>query len=68
MAQNTSLFPLAKVYTSSIGGVRNRLYALSTRQDSETWPNIVTGMLQILSCDVYVLLDLRSTLSYVTPL
>ncbi|KAF3651788.1 putative protein fluG-like [Capsicum annuum] len=48
--------PAAK---SNIGGAK--------LQESETSPNVVTGMLQIFSRDVYVLLNLGSTLSYMTP-
>ena len=36
-------------------------------QEAKASPNVVIGMLQIFSCDVYVLLDPGSTLSYVTP-
>ncbi|KAF3668716.1 putative LRR receptor-like serine/threonine-protein kinase MRH1-like [Capsicum annuum] len=40
---------------------------VSNRVEKEASPDIVTGMLQIFSCDMYVLLDPRSILSYVTP-
>lgn len=59
--------PTAKGATSGADGGRNRLYALSTRQDSEASPDVVTGMLQIFSRNAYMLLDPGSTLSYVSP-
>ncbi|KAF3659585.1 ABC transporter B family member 12 [Capsicum annuum] len=43
------------------------LYALYNRQDAEASPDVVKGTLQFFSCNVYVLLDPGSTLSYVTP-
>ncbi|KAF3651872.1 putative calcium-transporting ATPase 13, plasma membrane-type [Capsicum annuum] len=53
--------------TSSAQNVRNRLYALTNRQEAEASPDVVTGMLQIVYRDVYVLFYPGSTLSYVTP-
>ncbi|KAF3625249.1 hypothetical protein FXO37_30970 [Capsicum annuum] len=49
------------------GTSQNHLYALTTRQEFEALPNIVTEMLILFSYDVYYLLDPGSTLSYVTP-
>ncbi|XP_070007500.1 uncharacterized protein [Nicotiana sylvestris] len=37
------------------------------QQDLESSPDIVTGILSVFSYNVYVLIDLGSTLSYVTP-
>uniref|UniRef100_M1DX31 Gag-pol polyprotein n=1 Tax=Solanum tuberosum TaxID=4113 RepID=M1DX31_SOLTU len=44
----------------------NNLYALQSRGDQESSPNVV-GMLQVFSIDVYALLDPGATLSFVTP-
>ncbi|XP_070019480.1 uncharacterized protein [Nicotiana sylvestris] len=49
------------------GGGRNRLYALAYCQDTEACEDVVIGMLTIFTFDVYALIDLGSTLSYVTP-
>ncbi|XP_070013170.1 uncharacterized protein [Nicotiana sylvestris] len=40
---------------------------LASRQDQESSPDVVKGMLTICSHDVYALIDLGSTLSYITP-
>ncbi|XP_049363665.1 uncharacterized protein LOC125828397 [Solanum verrucosum] len=45
---------------------KNRCYALQTRGDQESSPNVVTGMLRGFKLDVYVLLDPGATLSFVT--
>ena len=47
---------------------KNRFYALGSRGEQETFPNVVTGMLKVFSLTVYALLDPVSTLSFVTPL
>ncbi|XP_069150268.1 uncharacterized protein [Solanum lycopersicum] len=47
---------------------KNRFYALRSRGEQETSPGLVTFMLKVLSIDVYALLDLGATLSFVTPL
>ena len=47
---------------------KNRFYALHSRGEQETSPDVVTGMLKIFTLDVYVLLDPSATLSFVTPL
>lgn len=52
---------------SSSGGNQNHIYALVGRQDQESSPDIVTGMLTICSHDVYALIDPGSTLSCITP-
>ncbi|KAH0641960.1 hypothetical protein KY290_033563 [Solanum tuberosum] len=53
---------------ASSSGVQNRTYALGDRQNLEASSDVVTGTLSIFSHNVYVLIDPRSTLSYVTPL
>ena len=45
----------------------NHFYALCSSGEQESSPNVVTGMLQVFSIDVYALLDLGSTLSFFTP-
>ena len=47
---------------------RNMFFALKGREDQRKSANVVTGMLQVLSTSVYVLLDQRSTFSFITPL
>ncbi|XP_049367976.1 uncharacterized protein LOC125832828 [Solanum verrucosum] len=46
---------------------KNHFYALQSRGDQESSPNLVTGILQIFSIDVYALLDPSANLSFVTP-
>ncbi|XP_015075453.1 uncharacterized protein LOC107019477 [Solanum pennellii] len=53
---------------SSEAPKRNRFYALKARGEQESSHNVVTGMLQAFSINVYALLDPGSTLSLVTPL
>ncbi|XP_070038282.1 uncharacterized protein [Nicotiana tomentosiformis] len=52
---------------SSSGGNKNRIYALAGRQDQESSPDIMIGILTIFSHDTYALIDPGSTLSYITP-
>ncbi|KAF3632361.1 hypothetical protein FXO37_27514 [Capsicum annuum] len=59
--------PPHKGTPSAAGNNYNRLYALINCQEAKVSPDVVTGTLQIFSRDLYVLLDLGSTLSYVTP-
>ena len=40
---------------------KNRFYALHSRGDQEDSPDVVTGMLQVLSINVYALLDPADT-------
>ena len=47
---------------------RKRFYALKARGEQESSPDVVTGMLQVYSVNVYALLDPGATLSLVTPL
>ncbi|XP_070017574.1 uncharacterized protein [Nicotiana sylvestris] len=51
----------------SSSGAQNRTYALVGRQDFESSSDVVTGILSVFSYDVYALIDLGSTLLYVTP-
>ena len=44
---------------------RNHFYVLRCRAEQEKYPDVVTGILQVLSIDVYALLDPSSTLSFV---
>ncbi|WMV43118.1 hypothetical protein MTR67_036503 [Solanum verrucosum] len=46
---------------------QNRFYALQTRGEHESSPDVVTGMLKVFQLDVYALLDPGATLSFVTP-
>ncbi|XP_069144343.1 uncharacterized protein [Solanum lycopersicum] len=46
----------------------NHFYALKARVEYENSPNVVTGMLQVFFVNVYALLDLCATLSFVTHL
>ncbi|KAF3680899.1 hypothetical protein FXO38_02029 [Capsicum annuum] len=59
--------PPHKGTSLATGNGRNRLYTLTNHQVAEASLDVVTGTLQIFSRDGYVLLDNRSTLSYVTP-
>ncbi|XP_070054207.1 uncharacterized protein [Nicotiana tomentosiformis] len=52
----------------SSGGNQNRNYALAGRQDQESSPDVMTGMLTICSHDAYTLIDPGSNLSCITPL
>ena len=47
---------------------KNHIYALCSRGEQETFPNVVTGMLKVFTIDVYALLDPDATLSFVPPL
>ena len=49
------------------GQRQNRLYALQARQDQEGSLDVVTGMLPVFDLDVYALLYLGDTFSFVTP-
>ncbi|XP_075076642.1 uncharacterized protein LOC142163271 [Nicotiana tabacum] len=52
---------------SGSGGQQNRIYVLSSRQDLESSPDVVTGILSVFSIDMYALIDPGSTLSYISP-
>ena len=47
---------------------KNHFYALHSRGEQETSPDVVTGMLKFFSIEVYALLYPCATLSFVTPL
>ncbi|XP_075096286.1 uncharacterized protein LOC142174397 [Nicotiana tabacum] len=48
-------------------GQQNRIYALSSRQDLESSPDVVTSIQSVFSTDMYALIDPGSTLSYISP-
>ena len=54
--------------SSSDAPKENLFYALRSMGEKETSPNVMTGMLKIFTLDVYALLYLGATLSFVTPL
>ena len=58
----------AQASGSSDAPKKNRFYALRSRGEQETSPDVVTGMLKVFSLDVYALHDTGATLSFVTPL
>ena len=47
---------------------KNLFYALRSRYEQETSPDVVTVMLKVFSINVYDLLDPGATLSFFTPL
>ena len=47
---------------------KNLFYALRSRGEQETSPNVVTFMFKVFSIDVYAFLDPGATLSFITPL
>ena len=47
---------------------RITIYALRSRGEHETSPDVVTGMLKVFSIDIYSLIDASSTLYFFTPL
>ncbi|XP_070007629.1 uncharacterized protein [Nicotiana sylvestris] len=53
---------------SSSSNPQNRIYALAGRQDQESSPDVVIGILSVSSYDVYALIDPSSALLYVTLL
>ncbi|XP_075077000.1 uncharacterized protein LOC142163770 [Nicotiana tabacum] len=48
-------------------GVPSRFYALSGHQSAEASPDVTTCILSVQAIDYYALIDLGSSLSYVTP-
>jgi len=40
---------------------------MTSLQDQENAPDVITGMLKVVSIDVYALLDLGASFSFVTP-
>ena len=57
----------AQASGSSDAPKKNHFYALRSRDEKETSPDVVTGMLKIFTLVLYVLLDPGATLSFVTP-
>ena len=43
---------------------KNHFYALPSRGEQESPPDVVTGMLHVFSIDVYILLNMGATLSF----
>ena len=43
------------------------MYALNNRQEHENFPDVVTGMIQVFDFTTYALLDLGSSLSFISP-
>ena len=48
--------------------MKNHFYAVLSRGEQESSPDVMTNMLQLFSIDVYALLDPGATLSFVTSL
>ncbi|KAG5572887.1 hypothetical protein H5410_062653 [Solanum commersonii] len=53
--------------TSGTVGGSNNLYAITSHQEPENSPDIVTSMIKVFTLNVYALLDPRESLSFVTP-
>ncbi|XP_070047138.1 uncharacterized protein [Nicotiana tomentosiformis] len=53
--------------SSPNGQQQNCIYALSGRQNLESSPDMVVGILSVFSLNVYALIDPGSTLSYISP-
>uniref|UniRef100_M1D9Y9 Retrotransposon gag protein n=1 Tax=Solanum tuberosum TaxID=4113 RepID=M1D9Y9_SOLTU len=51
---------------SGAGGGGNRLYAITSHQEQEDSPDVITGMIQVFNFNVYALLDPGASLSFVT--
>uniref|UniRef100_M1DU27 Gag-pol polyprotein n=1 Tax=Solanum tuberosum TaxID=4113 RepID=M1DU27_SOLTU len=58
---------LLQLATSLTGGGASRLYAITSRQEQENSPVVVTGMIKLFTFDVYALLNLGVSLYFVTP-
>lgn len=52
---------------SGLSGQHKCIYALSGRQNLESSPDVVKGILSVFSTHVYAFLDTGSTLSHITP-
>ncbi|KAG5614829.1 hypothetical protein H5410_014653 [Solanum commersonii] len=69
-AQSSLVAPLDRVAPRGvilgIGGGKNRLYAIASRQEQENSPDVITGMIKFFTFDVYALLDPGASLSFVT--
>ncbi|XP_015068749.1 uncharacterized protein LOC107013324 [Solanum pennellii] len=70
-AQSSSVAPADKVpprgATSVTGGRENLLYSITSRQEQENFSDVITGMIQVFKFNVYALLDLGVSFSFVTP-
>ena len=53
---------------SSEASIRDHLYAVKARGEQESSPDVVIGLLQVFSFNVYALHSPGATLSFVTPL
>ncbi|KAH0657055.1 hypothetical protein KY285_031937 [Solanum tuberosum] len=53
--------------TFGTGGGANLLYAITSCQEQENSPDVVTGMIKVFTFDAYALLDPGASLSFVTP-
>ena len=52
--------------TFCTAGGANHLYVITSIQEKENSPNVVTGMIKVFTFDVYDLLDPGASLSFVT--
>lgn len=66
IATLSTLLPNGASFSSGSGTGRNHLYTLTTHQDYEVCFNVFTGTLKYFSYDLNCLLDLRSTITYMT--
>ncbi|KAG5600328.1 hypothetical protein H5410_031698 [Solanum commersonii] len=53
--------------TSGTNSGENRLYAITSRQEQENSPDVVTGLIKVFTLDVYTLLNAGANLFFVTP-
>ena len=51
---------------SGTGGGTNNIYSITSFQEQENSPDFVTSMIKVFSLDVYSLLNLGASLSFVT--
>ena len=51
----------------SSSGPSNHIYSLTSRQDQEASPNVITCILSLFSRSVCALIDPGSTLSFISP-
>ena len=57
--------PRGAIFKTS--GGENRFCAITSWQEQDNSPNVVTGMIKVFNFNVYTLLDPRESLSFVTP-
>ena len=60
--------PCPNVNTTAKPAKRNRFYALKGREEQDKSTNIIACMLHVFTFPLYALLDIGSTLLFVTPL